>query len=61
MASLIKTYQGDLTQSIARALYGATVRAGDAASEQRDEAQRNIDIANNLARTVDKDLSLIHI
>ena len=55
MASLIKTYQGDLTQSIARALYGATVRAGDAASEQRDEAQRNIDIANNLARTVDKD------
>ena len=53
MASLIKTYQGDLTQSIARALYGATVRAGDAASEQRDEAQRNIDIANNLARTVD--------
>ena len=53
MASLVKTYQGDLTQSIARALYGMGVRASDAASDQRDEAQLEIDKANNLARTVD--------
>jgi uncharacterized membrane protein YgcG len=53
MASLVKTYQGDLTQSIARAVYGMGVRASDSASAQRDAAQLEIDEANNLARTVD--------
>ena len=52
MATLTKTFQGDLTQSIARAIYGGIVRAGDNALEAKQAAEGAI-IAANLATRQD--------
>ena len=46
MANLTKTYQGDLTQSIARAIYGGIVRAGDSALEAKQAAEGALIAAN---------------
>ena len=59
MAALTKTFQGDLTQSIARAIYGGIVRAGDSALEARQAAEGDI-IAANLATIADMKKKGIH-
>ena len=59
MAALTKTFQGDLTQSIARAIYGGIVRAGDSALEARQAAEGNV-IAANLATIADMKKKGIH-
>ena len=46
MAALTKTFQGDLTQSIARAIYGGIVRAGDSALEAKQAAEGALIAAN---------------